>query len=111
METGMKSGTHYKIVYKFTLRPDVWDEFLAHQRKAHAIYSNYVKYDLDFLRSEVDPNEILEIQTFASHEDAKKIENLHEKEPDLAGLFQKFLSLLDANKPGIDTIVGETTRI
>lgn len=110
METGMTGGTRYKIIYEFTLKSGAWDDFVQLQRKAHAIYSKYVSYELEFVRSEVDPNEIIEIQSFASQTDAKKIENLHEKEPDLAGLFKKFLTLLDPGKVAIETTVGESLR-
>lgn len=107
----MSSASHYKIVYRFTLKPGAWDEFLSIQRTAHALYSKHVSYELDFLRSEVDPNEVIEIQTYRSHAEAKLTENLHEKEPALADLFQKFLRLLDPSKETIETTVGEAVRL
>ncbi|MEK7355472.1 MAG: hypothetical protein AAB250_03440 [Bdellovibrionota bacterium] len=108
MEAGMSSSSGYKIIYRFTLKPGVWNEFIGLQRQAHAIYSKHVPYQLEFVRSEVDPDDVMEIQTYASQGDAKKTENLHEAEPDLARLFQSFLVLLDPAKGSIETIVGES---
>jgi len=112
METGMSaSAGKYRIIYRFTLKPDVWSDFLELQKKTHAIYSRHVSYTLEFVRSEVDPNDVIEVQTYPSQGDAKKIENLHEKEPELAGLFKKFLTLLDPSKGNIETTVGESLSL
>lgn len=106
-----RAPSTYKIIYRFTLKPGVWSQFLELQREAHAIYSKHVPYQLEFVRSEVDPDDVMEIQTYASQADAKKTENLHEAEPDLATLFQAFLALLDPAKGSIETIVGESTNL
>jgi hypothetical protein len=111
MEAGMSTAGPYKIIFRFTLKPDAWSEFLALQKQAHAIYSKYVSYQIEFVRSEVDPDDIIEIHTYASQADAKRTENLHEAEPALADLFKRFLSLLHPTKSGIETTVGEAVRL
>ena len=98
-------------VYRYQLAPNSWDRFLEVQKKADALYSKHVSYEISFVRSEENPLQITEIHRYPDLASAKKTASLHSLEPELTVLFEAFTGLLDPAHSQIEEVIGETFRV
>ena len=98
-------------IYKYQLAPNSWEEFLKLQKKADALYSKHISYEVSFIRDLKNPWKITELHCYTNLETAKKAESLHEIEPELKTLFKKFTKMLDAKNPKIRETIGELVFI
>ena len=98
-------------VYRYQLASGVWDDFLQLQKKADGIYSKHLAYDIVFIRDASCPMRIAEIHSYKNVETAQKAAHLHEIEPELRELFEKFRNLLAPESQQIDELIGEAVRV
>lgn len=107
----MKTNYPYIKIYRYRLKPGVWDQFLALQRRADSLYSKHFDYQIEFIRDHEDIDEVTEVQKYRSEDEALEAENLHEVELQLRACFAEFQSLLSPDGEGIESQLGELTLI
>ncbi len=107
----MKTAYPYIKIYRFRLKPGAWEQFLALQRRADALYSKHFDYQIEFIRDAEDRDEVTEIQKYRSEDEASRAEHLHEIELDLRACFGEFQTLLSPESEGLESQLGELTLI
>ena len=88
-------------VYRYHIRPDKEEAFLAMQERAGAVYKKHVHYRTVYLKSEDDPGLWLEIQWCRDKETYQRAMALINALPGIEQLWKEFQLLLDPEKTDI----------
>ncbi|WP_067935859.1 hypothetical protein [Alicyclobacillus kakegawensis] len=94
--------------YRYRLRPNCWDEYVAIQAQASAVYRRFIDYHAVYLRNNQDPNQITELDFFPDEESYNTAIKSVNKEPLIDSLFARFRDLL---ADGTEIDAEEYTRI
>ena len=82
-------------VYRYRIRPDKEEEFVAIQEAANRIYSRHIEFRSVHLRDRYDPTRWMEIQWCQDEDAYNRAMKRIDAEPEIGTLWERFQALLD----------------